>query len=123
MKMNIVIILFLLTAHGVASANPGDLDPTFGTSGTFVDNPSTHPCYGMFPTAFTLQADGKLLVVGKIYNQCSSYGFSNDPVNIRRVLLRRYNANGTPDDGGGTQTEFGTDGFGVAEIPLSVNVY
>lgn len=105
------------------TAAPGDLDPTFGNAGTFVDSPSYNACYGMYPNALALQADGKILVAGKLYNQCSTYGYLNDPVNIRRVLLRRYLSNGTPDDGGGSVGGFGMNGFAVDEIFVSPNVY
>lgn len=122
-KFAITFLIFISALVGRAVANPGDLDTTFGAGGTYSDTAPSYPCYGMFPAASTLQSDGKILVAGKIYNRCSTYGYSDDPVNLRRVLLRRYLADGTPDNGGGTQGEFGMDGFGVTEAPISPNVY
>lgn len=124
-KFVLVLFAAAITLQQVQTiqAAPGDLDPSFGSAGTFIDSPAYNACYGMYPNALAVQADGKILVAGKVYNQCSTYGYQNDPVNIRRVLLRRYLSNGSPDDGDGSVGGFGMNGFAVDEIFVSPNVY
>src|SRR6187549_2212287 len=116
MKKNLAITLLFALFAQTAIAAPGDLDPTFGSGGLFTDSPALYACYGMRPEAMALQADGKILVAGMRYNRCA-YGVSNAPISDERVLLRRYLANGTPDD------TFGTLGFAVAQVGGIVNVY
>lgn len=76
-------------------AAPGDPDFSFGFLGLKVDHV---PYRTMYPAAIAQQADGKLLVAGRMIGE----GFPFD-----LLLLRRYNANGSVDTG------FGLSGFAV----------
>jgi uncharacterized delta-60 repeat protein len=65
--------------------------------------------YDMVPGAIAQQSDGKLLVAGS---------YTTRTYNVNRVLLRRYNTNGSVD------LSFGLSGFGVAQIyPSIVEIY
>ena len=85
-------------------AQPGTLDPTFGTGGKVISS------FGASSGAYSLaiQSDGKLVACGNYY---SSSGTVND------FAVARYNTNGTLDNTfgslGKTTTDFaGTDDFG-----------
>jgi len=87
-------------------AAPGDRDFSFGFLGVKTDHDDI---YEMHPMAITQQSDGKLLVAGYYVSQSN---------NSFRVLLRRYNTNGSVD------LNFGLSGFGVTQIyPSIVEVY
>lgn len=89
-----------------AYAAPGDPDYTFGFLGVKTDDDDI---YDMRPSAIAQQSDGKLLVAG--YYTTRTY-------NVARVLLRRYNTNGSVD------LSFGLSGFAVAQIyPSIVEIY
>ena len=59
----------------------GSLDTTFGTGGHVIE-----PLQGLYPSAFTIDAQGRFLVAGEIYHP---YQFSNDvfrrPLQGRRI--------------------------------------
>src|SRR5437773_237131 len=81
----------VLTMPLAACANPGDLDPSFGTGGK-VTTPSGSNGY---INALVLQPDGKLVAAGYTQNNGSNSDFA----------LVRYNADGSLDG------SFGTDGI------------
>jgi uncharacterized delta-60 repeat protein len=68
----------------IASAAPGDLDPTFGTDGIAVLPSGTGVA-----TAVAIQSDGRLVLVGSVY-------YSSDQV------VARMNPDGTPDESFGS---------------------
>ncbi|MEO6392022.1 MAG: hypothetical protein ABIP75_09240 [Pyrinomonadaceae bacterium] len=87
-------------------AAPGDYDFTFGFLGVKIDHVDNKK---MYPSELAQQADGKLLMVGRL---------GGGLITTNRVLLRRYNSNGSVDLG------FGLSGFGVAQIyPSIVSIY
>lgn len=95
----------ILPAAQVYSA-PGDPDYSFGFLGVKTDHDDI---YDMTPWGIAQQSDGKLLVVGS---------YTTRTYNVNRVLLRRYNTNGSVD------LSFGLSGFGVAQIyPSIVEIY
>ncbi len=88
-------------------AAPGGPDYTFGFLGVKIDNDEI---YNMNPTIIAQQSDGKLLVAGSYNTQANT---------AQRVLLRRYNTNGSVDG------SFGLSGFAVAQLfnPSIVSIY
>jgi uncharacterized delta-60 repeat protein len=95
----IALAAMFALAGGSAAAAPGDLDPSFGRFGVhvFESNDGT-----MDPTDVAVQADGKLVVSGRLY---SSGVFGGQPVIIR------FAANGRFDD------SFGDHGVVVLQPP------
>ncbi|MGB7069642.1 MAG: hypothetical protein WBD22_09125 [Pyrinomonadaceae bacterium] len=89
----------------VVQAAPGDPDLSFGFLGLKVDHV---PYRYMYPAAIAQQADGKLLVAGKMTG--GRYPFD-------RLLLRRYNVNGSVDTG------FGLSGFAVYTASFGEDEY
>ena len=87
-------LVFLAAGASMASAAPGDLDPSFGSGGLVLDSaPEPSNALGL-----AVQSDGKLIVAG---SRDGSWAIS------------RFNADGTPDvlfAGDGEQTlNFGSD--------------
>ena len=72
-------LLSILQLSSVIQAEHGDPDPTFGFRGLKIDHAQGK---SMTPRGIAQQADGKLLVVGKM--EGSGYPFD-------LLLLRRYN--------------------------------
>jgi len=100
-----VFSLLILSVSGTFAA-PGDPDYTFGFLGVKTDHDDI---YDMTPRAIAQQSDGKLLVAGSYISRT---------YNVNRVLLRRYNTNGSID------LNFGLSGFAVAQIyPSIVEIY
>lgn len=108
-KLTMLLMAALLTTilNIPAMAAPGDPDYTFGIFGVKIDN---HSVYNMYPKIIAQQSDGKLLVAG-VYTTVT---FPS-----ARVLLRRYNTNGSVDG------SFGLSGFAVAQKfnPSIVSIY
>lgn len=105
----LLLSLFLLAAPAVEAA-PGDFDETFGYGGaaqsyTAFNLMSVNPIEPQLCCAFAQQPDGKLLVAGA--SNASS----------PRLVLRRFNSNGTPD------TSFGLNGDAVAAVSPLKPVY
>jgi uncharacterized delta-60 repeat protein len=73
----------------VAHANPGSLDPTFGTGGKVTTDIAGSADYG---SAVAVQTDGRIVVGGFTRNATPNYDFA----------ALRYNADGTLDTGFGT---------------------
>ncbi|HEX6125768.1 MAG TPA: hypothetical protein VFZ23_10400, partial [Pyrinomonadaceae bacterium] len=95
----ILCVLILMSAVSVFAADPGDLDPTFGTGGKVYNLPTN-----FIPAEdVAIQADGKLVLAG------STLG----PDNTQDFAVVRLNANGSPDAG------FGTNG--LVAIPFDTN--
>ena len=94
-KLNLILFtfIFLLTTQFAFGANPGDLDPSFGTNGKVYAVPANF----MPAEDVALQADGKLVLVG------STLG----PDNTQDFAVVRLNADGSPDMGFGTNGLFG----------------
>ena len=79
-------------AWGVMRMNAnGSFDTGFGTSGNGVVVTQTGTSYDL-PYAIAVQADGKIVVAGK----------TRRPDNVYRMLVIRYNADGSIDTGFGT---------------------
>ena len=87
-----------------AFALPGDVDPTFKTGGFVISN------FGGAAYSSTLQADGKLVIVG---NSSSSNGGSD-------FTTVRYNSDGTLDAAFGTAGKVVTDLGSANDIPFAV---
>src|SRR5439155_6351600 len=89
-----------------ARANPGDLDPSFGTGGQVI-TPILSGYDGA--GALVLQPDGKLVAAGHAYN-----------ANNNTLALVRYNADGSLDGnfgtGGKVTTAIGTASGGAALV-------
>src|SRR5437870_1218100 len=89
-RLFLPLLLVLSLAPCVASAAPGDLDPSFGIGGKVTTD------FGVLgqATAVAVQADGKIVAAGT---------FVADPLGGRdRIGLVRYNADGSLDTGFGT---------------------
>ena len=91
-------LALVLSLPGVATAAPGDLDPTFSDDGTVV----TDPGYAENNGDVVVQPDGKIVTLG------SANTFPEEPMDF---LVMRYNADGSPD------TEFG-EGDGIVLTDL-----
>ncbi|HLM61389.1 MAG TPA: FG-GAP-like repeat-containing protein [Pyrinomonadaceae bacterium] len=90
-------VVFCLLATINIIAQPGSLDPTFGSGGKVIGD-LTGAGTDFFQTRFNdiaIQADGKIVVAGTV---------------DRKFAVFRYNPNGTPDIG------FGTNGRVVIDI-------
>lgn len=83
MKTLTISLLFLLYIPWHAGAQPGFLDPSFGTSGTafapFISNYN-------YATDIALQTDGKILVTGY-----------TEGLSVFRMFIVRYDTSGHPD--------------------------
>src|SRR5689334_3685369 len=87
-----------LTLPLLASAMPGDLDPTFGSDGIVITPITKYPYYDS-PSAMLVQPDGKIVVSGLI--------LTDDPWDTgiyRSFFLARYESTGSLD------TSFGSNG-------------
>ena len=71
--------------------------------------------------ATAVQSDGKIIVVGKIFDKCN-YTYLNDPASSRKLYVRRYRSNGSPDTGPWWASPFGVDGFGVEDIGTGISL-
>jgi uncharacterized delta-60 repeat protein len=95
----------------------GLLDPTFGSGGSVTTTPVSGGRIHTTGGAGVVQPDGKVVVVGRTYNEAS--------LNTGYIDLVRYNANGTPDTGFGSggivTTKFGSrvTATGVALDPTT----
>jgi len=101
----IVLTCFTIIPQ-LAQAAAGDLDPTFGTSGTVMTdlNRSTD-----IANAVAVQADGKLIVVGQTYK--------NNDFSTEDFVVTRYNTDGTLDNTFGRGGKVRTDFPGLAAVP------
>src|SRR5262245_20175745 len=103
-RLNVALLAVVLWLPSVATAAPGDLDPTFGTGGKVVTPVGTSD-----DVVYSLvqQADGKLVAAG--YKKLSTTNVD--------FLLVRYNLDGSLDStfgtGGKVTTSIGS-GFDVA---------
>ena len=83
MKSPAKILLFLILVPCLSGAQPGFLDPSFGSSGTafapFISNFN-------YATDIALQTDGKILVTGYM-----------DGLSVFRMFIVRYDTSGIPD--------------------------
>jgi uncharacterized delta-60 repeat protein len=102
-----IVAVATLALVQVASATPGDLDPTFGTGGkvltAFAEPTNTHNYATAHAVA--LQADGKIIVVGHLVRQ-EGPPFFNAYVDF---ALARYNPDGSLDPGFGSGGKVTTD--------------
>ena len=90
--------VFLLASTFRSDAATGDLDPTFGASGTVI-TPLTE--FSDQPTSIQVQPDGKIIVSGYSWFP-NPWEYSDDLVS---GFIARYNSSGTLD------TSFGTNGI------------
>src|SRR3989442_4775701 len=95
--LSVLLWAAVLALPLAARANPGDLDPSFGTGGQVI-TPILSSYDGA--SALVLQPDGKLVAAGHAYNASNATTFA----------LVRYNADGSLD---GT---FGTGGKNTPAI-------
>src|SRR4030095_11177122 len=108
----IVTAAFVLTwfiSTQVAQAAAGDLDSTFGVGGK-VTTDLGHSTD--LAEAGTVQADGKLVVVGQTYK--------NNDISTEDFAVARYNTDGTLDTTFGARGRVRTDFPGLAAIPSAV---
>lgn len=91
----------------------GSLDTTFGTEGVFTF-PINGGDFGDAPTAFTVQPDGKIIVVGST-DQTGTNGDADS-------YLARVNANGTLDSSFGSQGKRIIDVGGSADDDVAFDV-
>ncbi|MFD7261650.1 delta-60 repeat domain-containing protein [Streptomyces sp. NPDC059874] len=104
-------LALVLSLPGVATAAPGDLDPTFGGDGKVITDVTGYETTG----GMAVQPDGKIVTVGRANFEETSTDFA----------LVRYNTDGSPDTGFGggdgivtTDFDFGNDeGVAVALQP------
>lgn len=111
MRLFMTALGTLLALAGTARLAPGDLDPSFGLGGrvlTDIDF-STDIAY-----AVAMQADGKLVVVGTTYK--------NNDYSGEDFAVVRYNADGSPDPGFGSDGRVTTDFPGLAAVASAVLV-
>ena len=100
--IGLIVAVGSAASSKVASAAPGDLDPTFGTGGRVVTS------FGSFDTgvAGALQSDGKIVVTGVDFN------------GVTDVRVTRYDSAGALDPsfgtGGTVTTDLGADEMGAA---------
>ncbi len=81
------IVMVESGGFGLARYNPdGSLDSSFGTGGRVTTHISSDPEVGDVAFALALQADGKIVVVGRSWQQ-----YSND------IAVARYNTDGSLD--------------------------
>jgi uncharacterized delta-60 repeat protein len=105
------ITLSCLFGVQITQAAPGNLDPSFGVGGqvtTDITNSTD------IANAVTIQADGKLVVVGETYRKND---FSDED-----FVVTRYNTDGTLDPAFGRRGKVRTDFPGLAGVPSSVVV-
>ncbi|MEO8573674.1 MAG: FG-GAP-like repeat-containing protein [Pyrinomonadaceae bacterium] len=100
-------LLLSLAATNLFAANPGDLDPTFGTGGKVYNLPTN-----FIPAEdIAIQGDGKLVLVGSTLGPDMTQDFG----------IVRLNSNGTPDTGFGTNGLLGISfDAGANEMATSV---
>src|SRR5438876_10052265 len=92
-SLSVYLWAAVLTMPLAGCANPGDLDPSFGTGGKLT-TPMGATTTSII-NALVLQPDGKLVAAGYTQNNGSNSDFA----------LVRYNADGSLDG------SFGTDGI------------
>jgi len=104
MKKITTLALLLLSSSVHFYAQPGTLDPTFGTAGktTSEIGPTNE-----YARAVAVQADGKIVVAGDTY--------TNNTV-LEDFALARYNPDGTLDN------SFGVNGFVVTDLQQATDV-
>jgi uncharacterized delta-60 repeat protein len=85
---------------GVASAAPGDLDPSFGGTGKVLFPPGVEQDKA---NDMLIQPDGKIVLVGSAIVSMGANGRSD-------YAIRRLNPNGSPDTG------FGTGGLALVDF-------
>ena len=90
-----LMALLIATVVTGVSANPGQLDPSFGSGGIVISDFG----FSAQTDALLVQADGKMVVVGK-----------GGPSGSAGFLLARYNPNGSLD------TSFGSVGYVVTDF-------
>src|SRR4051794_34314847 len=94
----------------------GDPDLSFGVGGKSHTGSGT---VNREALDVAVQADGKVVVVGYELAAGSPGVFADDPVDF---VVRRYNADGTPDASFGTGGTVVTDFLGRADLAQSVAV-
>jgi uncharacterized delta-60 repeat protein len=101
-KFTLVVLLFVPAFSLETFAAAGDLDPGFGTGGKVL---TTIGGEDQLVNGVAAQPDGKVIVVGTTVNQFQP-----------KMIVVRYNSNGTPDTG------FGTNGNGIIifNMPSSI---
>lgn len=93
LNLTLALILSTIALTNLHAADPGDLDPTFGTAGKVFNLPAN-----LMPAEdVARQADGKLVIVG------STLG----PDNTQDFGIVRLNADGSPDTGFGSSGRVG----------------
>jgi uncharacterized delta-60 repeat protein len=105
------ITLSCLFGVQIAQAASGDLDPSFGIGGQVTTDISNSTDIA---NAVTIQADGKLVVVGETYRKND---FSDED-----FVVTRYDTDGTLDSTFGRRGKVRTDFPGLAGVPSSVVV-
>ncbi len=92
--------------NGVVSANPADLDPTYGTGGKVNDG-----TLNFEPVATAIDSQGRVVYVGTLFDhQNSGTGYGDDMVAIR------YDANGNRD------STFGGNGVAIVDFTSTADV-
>ncbi len=92
----LTVLSLIFFGAAIITAQPGDLDPTFGNGGKLTDGPG-------LANGVAIQPDGKLIVVGG-----KSGGFTSNA-----FMVARYNGDGSRD------TTFGGDGEVTTDIGFS----
>ncbi len=95
-----LVALLTVVLPAVGAANPGQLDPAFGTGGVVTTTVTT----GSAAAAVALQADGKVVVAGQSAQSGSPGGTGGD------LTVARYDPNGALD------ATFGNGGIVVTPI-------
>jgi uncharacterized delta-60 repeat protein len=103
-KQYLLLLFFALTVSN--AQNPTDLDPSF-------DSKDYLPNLTLFSKNFTLQPDGKVIVIG---NSCLSK-FYKDELIIEKNHILRLNENLSIDDTFKSGVGFDSSPFGVATQP------
>ncbi len=85
---SLLVLPLLLVVSLNVIAGPGDLDPTFGNFGKVISSPDdSNLTWG---NGIAVQADGKIVMSG------------DSSATLTSILVARYNADGSPDSGFGT---------------------
>src|SRR2546423_2357886 len=102
----LIFAVGLTLATPLAMAAAGQLDPSFGSSGTTVLN--ANATYYIYPNWIEFQPDNKILVAG--------YG-SNSPSDF----VYRFNANGALDTGFGTMGRIAPDTLNTSGVAVQAD--